>query len=172
MGSESGQAMIELMLGVIMILILVAGGVQLADIMRHHSAIDARIRGDAGVIAMSPLLFLDTPDYILTWDGGRDRQRFTADDRRVPGDPAAIKNIADHTARQGSQDWGVFLGLHQPSSIEALHQTPVPMMALGFVGVRCTVQVPVSDIVQELVYASPEVKEQEDCWMPVMRGLY
>ena len=69
---RAGQAMIEMMLGVILIMLLIAGMVQFVTIASTHSAIDAKIRGDAGVVAMSPLTAWDTPDYILTWKAGPD----------------------------------------------------------------------------------------------------
>ena len=169
--SRAGQAMIELMISVLMILILVAGTVQFMDVANMHRAIDARIRGDAGVVAMSPLTFFDTPAYALDWKEGDDGQRGTADDRMIVGPPSALYFVADHSARSAS-DWNLFSQLSHPSSLAELHQNPLPMIALGFVGVRLSQDVPVSDIVRQLVYNSPSVTVREDVWIPVTKGLY
>lgn len=169
--SRAGQAMIELMLGVILILILLVGTVQFVEVADAHTGIDARIRGRSGFLAMSPILLEDTPRYITTWQPGTDGQRFTADDQPVFGSPDAINRIASDTVNNPA-DWSVLSGLRQTSSLESLHQNPVPLMALGFIGIRQSATVPVSDIAQELFYDKSTVTVQEDCWMPIMNGLY
>ena len=169
---RAGQAMIEMMLSVLMILILVAGAVQFMDVAGMHRAIDSRIRGDTGVVAMSPLSFFDTPAYILNWRAGPDGQRGTADDEKVVGPPRALYLITDRSARSAA-DWTEFGKLSHPSSLAELHNTsPLPMIALGFVGVRLSQDVPVSDIARKLIYASPFVTVREDVWLPVTKGLY
>ncbi len=171
--------MIELMMGMIMILILLAGAVQFLDVADAHTGIDSCIRGGrsesdilgCGFIAMSPRTLEDTPRYIETWQPGADGQRFTADDRATCGSPDVIGDIANGSVNAAT-DWDAFSRLARPSSLEALHQSPVPLMALGFIGIRQTTAVPVSQIAQDLFYGSASVTVQEDCWMPIMNGLY
>jgi hypothetical protein len=177
--NRSGQAMIEAMIGVILILILVAGMVQFVDIARAHSRIDSRIRGDAGVAAMSPQLHenWDTPSYIVTWTPGRDGQRYTADDQAVVGSPDALRLIADHSVRANTDsDWNRFDDLEQRtshgSSLRNMHQPPLRMIELGFAGMRGREIVPVTNIIQELIYDRPDVLVQETVWIPVTRDLY
>lgn len=163
--------MIELMVSVLMILILIAGTVQFMDVANMHRAIDSRIRGDTGVLALSPLTTFDTPAYALNWEAGPDGQRGTADDKMDVGQPTALYTLSDHSARSVS-DWAEFTKLSHPSSLAELHQNSPPMIALGFVGVRLTQDVPVSDIVRQLIYNSPSVTVREDVWVPATKGLY
>ncbi len=170
---RAGQAMIEMMLGVILIMLLIAGMVQFVTIASTHSAIDAKIRGDAGVVAMSPLTAWDTPDYILTWKAGPDGQQFTADDQKTIGIPNTINLITSDSVRQGSPtDWNALAPLRNTSTLDLLHQSPTPLIDLGLIGIKLSQEVPVIDIIQELVYAKPTVTVEESVWFPVTKGLY
>lgn len=177
---RTGQAMIEAMIGVILILILVAGTVQFVDVARAHYVIDSRIRGDAGVIATSPPLPLASPDipaYILTWTPGVDGQRNTADDQAVLGPATTLYHLADHSTRATvPSDWNTFNDLAtitgHGSSVINLHQSPVQMSELGFVGVYGKLTVPISSLVQSLFYSHPDVVVREVVWVPVTRDLY
>jgi len=176
--TRAGQAMIEAMIGVILILILVAGTVQFGLIACAHSVIDSRIRGDTGVTALSPpVISPDTPAYILTWTPGADGQRYTADDRAVYGGPDTLLRIADHSARASTAgDWDSFDSLERitghDSSLRNLRHAPVPMGALGFVGMRYRLAVPVSAIIRELVYDRADIQVSETVWVPMSRDLY
>jgi len=165
--------MIELMIGLITILILVAGIVQFVSLSQAYCTMDGQIRSNAGVVAMSSPA-VDTPQYILDWQIGSDGQHMTADDKPTTQTPTMFGFIADKTAtsNNAAADWAIFSQLSQPSSLAALYQNPNSIVPLGFVGVRYSKQVPVLDILQELVYNRASVQVQEDCWMPVMKGLY
>lgn len=162
--------MIELMLGVILIMLVLAGSLQFIDIASMHSAIDAHVRGDAGVVAMSPLTYWDTPACIKTWTPGPDGP-YTAGDQIVPGTPNTLNTIANYSVRVPT-DWNEFDQLRTPSSLVPLHLTLTSPEGLGFIGVRIAQDVPVSDIIQELVYPKPTVTVREDVWFPVTKGLY
>jgi hypothetical protein len=168
---RAGQAMIELMLGMIMLLILLIGAVQFLEVADAHTGIDSVIRGRTGFIAMSPRLLEDSPRYIQNWDPGTDNQRFTADDHATCIPATTIQTIANGSAA-GTAGWDAFSRLSQPSSLAALRGDPVPLMALGFIGLRLNSTVPVSEFAQELFYDHAEVLVQEDCWIPILNGLY
>ena len=170
-GRRSGQAMIELMGGLLLILLVVVGTLQFLDIAWVHSAIDSRIRGDAGVVAISSPLYVDQPDYILTWQEGADGQRLTADDRKVTGQPGVLYTIVDNSAADPA-DWAWFAQLSRPSSLDALHTPLVPLSALGFIGIRQSHDVPVRQIIQDLVYNKASVHVSEEVWLPITKNLY
>jgi hypothetical protein len=183
--SCSGQAMIELMLGMLLILILLVGVVQFVAVADAHSCLDSRIRGNyddmggsygCGVRAMQPLSPLTecTPLYITTWSNGPDGQRFTADDTRKTKSPDTLQLIAEKSVKVPT-DWNQFAKLAHPSSLGALHglsATNQDITALGFIGLRYDVTLPVSAFAQDLFYNKPDVVVQEDCWRPIMNGLY
>lgn len=169
--------MIEMMLGIILVMILLAGVVLFADVSLMHGAIDSRIRGDAGVVALSPLTYLDIPDYIRNWREGPDGQRLTADDQKVLTSPNALADIANRSVRAGhATDWAQVDEAERRSgricSLKSLKQTPVPVVALGFVGVRIERDVQVPQSTQDLLYNSPVVKVQEETWVPECKDLY
>jgi len=169
--SRAGQAMIEMMLGVILILLLLVGTSLFLDVADVHTGIDSRIRGRSGFLAMSPMLLEDAPRYIEDWQAGSDNQRYTADDRATCKSPVAIQMIANRTVTNNA-DWSVFGSLAHASSLEALHGSPVPLAALGFVGLREQARVPVSEFAQQFFYDKSDVVVCEDCWIPILNGLY
>jgi len=172
--SRAGQAMIELMLGMILILILLAGTVQFLNVANAHTGMDATIRGQAGYLAMSPGPAENTPKYIQTWLPGPDGQPFTADDvaqLKSPNTPNAIAVIANESV-VAPADWTVLDTLSNTPSLEVLSQEAGFLTALGFVDVSEAATVPVSDLAQSLFYSSQSVTVKEDVWMPIMSGLY
>ena len=168
--SCAGQAMIELMLGMILILLLLEGTVQFLNVANAHTGMDATARGQAGLLAMSPNPAENTPRAIQTWLPGPDGQEFTADDVAQLEAPNAIAVIANESAAK-SADWTVLNTLTNTPSMEVLSQSGA-LTALGFVDVSQSTTVPVSDLAQSLFYNSPSVTVKEDVWMPIMNGLY
>lgn len=173
---QSGQAMIEVMIGIILILIVVVGAVQFLIVSDTHSGIDGSIRGKTGFLAMSPFTLADSPSYFQTWDPGGDGQRFTADDKPLPAGglpPNTIAAIANYSVRdQTPTDWNTFGNLAHPSSLDALHAVPVPLVDLDFVTTHQAIAVPIEDIAQQLFYGNAFATVQEDVWLPIMKGLY
>ncbi len=168
---RAGQAMIELMLGMILILILLSGAMLFLTVADTQSGLTAVIRGGTGRVAMAPIATMDTPRYISNWNAGRDGQRFTADDTATTRRPTTLQLIAGRTVANTSQ-WQPFANLHHPSTLEALQHDPVPLMALGFIGVRLSTDVTVPQIAQDLFYADATVTVQEESWIPILNGLY
>lgn len=171
--SRSGQAMIELMLGIILILILLTGNELFQFVASAQTNMDGKIRGNTGFLAMSPLTEEDTPSYIVNWTPGPDGQRFTADDQTVPfpGGVNAISTIAADSVAHVT-DWNQIGSLAYPCSLEALGQLPTPLMSLGFVGTSQTTIVPVSEAAQGLFYGNANATVQESVWIPILNGLY
>jgi len=173
LSARSGQAMIEMMVGVIVILIVVVGLVQYMAVAGMHRSIDSQIRADTGVTAMSPLTYYDTPSYILNWTVGPDNQPYTADDQVQVGSSATLTTIANKSVLTSDPgEWNEFDSLSHASSLKAVHQDSQPTAALGFVGVCLQQKVDVSSAAQELFYRSPYVTVKEIVWMPATEGLY
>jgi len=169
----SGQAMIELMLGVIMIMLLLAGTELLLSIANAHCSIDGGVRARSGTAAFTASPD-DTPRNIGNWQAGPDGLQYTADDVASISYNNTVGLIAGNTATNQAQmaEYLALAKFARPSSFATLSQAPAPLGALGFVGYRWSTTVPVSQIAQDLFYNSQNVTVQEDVWMPVMSGLY
>ena len=89
------------------------------------------------------------------------------------GIPNTINLITSDSVRQGSPtDWNALAPLRNTSTLDLLHQSPTPLIDLGLIGIKLSQEVPVIDIIQELVYAKPTVTVEESVWFPVTKGLY
>lgn len=168
---RSGQAMIELMLGLILILLLLVGSTEFMTVANKHNDLTSVIRSQAGLRALAPVLIEDTPPYIVNWQPGTDGQRYTADDVSTLGSPVTISRVASYSVANAS-DWNAVGTLAQPSSLEQLQQDPPPLAALGFVNSSMSVSLPVSAIAQDLFYNQPEILVQEQIWLPNVNELY
>ena len=174
---RSGQAMVELMIGMILILILLAGIGQFLQVAYVHTDMDAAVRGEAGRLAMSQNPAERTPRNIQTWLPGPDNQPLTADDVVKGGSPVTIVTIANDSVLKPS-DWAELNTelQQQPKlplpSLDVLQQQGGALTAMGFVDSSQSATVPVFDLARELFYDSQDITVKEDVWMPVMSGLY
>ena len=163
--------MIELMIGLILILILVAGAIQFMVVAFAHSRLDGNLRGETGLRALSPQAFLDTPQYLQTWNPGPDGQRLTADDQAVAASSRTLGVIANDSV-VNTTDWNVLNSLANGSSLRQVAQSAAPEADLGFVKKGQSLSVLVSDVAQKLFYSQDTVIVKEEVWLPIMTGLY
>ena len=163
--------MIELMLGMILILILVAGTIQFMVVAFAHAGLDGNLRGEVGLLALSPQAFQDTPRYIQTWDPGADGQRLTADDQAKLTSSRTLAVIANDSIVQPT-DWNFLNALSKGCSLRQIDQSAAPEANLGFVKKTQALSVSVSDVAQNLFYASDTIIVKEEVWLPILNGLY
>ena len=78
--NKNGQAFVELILGIIVIIIILTGGVQHLAVSNAHRALTTTVRGEVGELALSDSPTISAPLYIRTWNPGRDGIRHTDDD--------------------------------------------------------------------------------------------
>jgi hypothetical protein len=75
-----GQAMIELIIGLVAVLALFAGLVQISTLAKAQNDTLADARRRVGLWAISDTTIADSPDYIRHWSDGPDGSPYTADD--------------------------------------------------------------------------------------------
>jgi hypothetical protein len=168
---RSGQAAIELVLGILMIIILFAGGLQYLTVANVQRQMVTSLRGEAGAQAQMAGVAVELADYLLTWDNGADDTAYTADDRPIRGIPFMLASIAERTVRDDGE-WGYVSGLPNPTPIFGLHENPMPMLELSLVKAEDSEDVPVDEAVQNLIYGRDHVRVKHTVWMPAMGGLF
>ena len=166
---ESGQALVELTVALIAVLVLVAGLLQIAALSRAHlDAIDVA-RERAGMRALGGLIGAESPPmhYLRNWSFGPDGRAYTRDDVPLRGHPDLVRQGVLRHARPGA------LGLRLPGNAVSLAMTDEPLVHhFGLVGVRETSEpVPLLSTVQRMIYRADEITFEPVVWSVQLEGL-
>ncbi len=163
----SGQAMIEFVVAILLVVIIMAGLLQFVELAGTKGVLLGQIRREAGEKAVSPRVALGVvPDYIRDWEPGSDEIRHTADDtfeRGVAGDTlqAAVVNrsVADPA------DWS-HLANARNTAIPDLHSSGQPMNALGFVHASLEEEVTLLPAMRDWIIGKESITVGAELWYP------
>jgi hypothetical protein len=171
---RAGQAAIEFVSGLLLLLLAVTGIIHVSRMGRTSLFLHSVLRGDAGERAMEGVVS-ESPEYISDWQPGEDQTRYTADDQPVVNGAAlaaTLDSLTTHSVRSPG-DWDyVENQTRLPVSMISLQASPAMATTLGFVHREETLHVPVDTVLRQLVYDKDEVAIKEEVWMPLMGGLY
>ncbi len=173
--SRSGQAAIELVAGLLLLLLVLTGLIHVNRMARTSLFLHAVLRGDAGEQAMEDTALSAAPLYISDWQAGADGVRYTADDQPVRNGAFLSSTLSTLTqdSVKNADDWSYVTDLDRlPTSMVQLNASPAMAATLGFVHREETLHVPVDPVLRQLVYGKDEVAIKEEVWMPLMGGLY
>ena len=172
---RSGQAAIELAVGLLLFLILLSGIIHVNRMARTSLFLHAVLRGDAGMQAMADTAMSVAPLDISDWQAGPDAIRFTADDQPVRNGailPATLASLTGYSVKD-PDDWGYVKDLSRlPTSMVQLNASPLAATTLGFVHREETLHMTVDPVIRQLIYGKDKVAIKEEVWMPLMGGLY
>lgn len=171
---RSGQAAVEFIVGLLLMLIVLTGIIHVCRMSRTSLFLHSVLRGNAGEEAMSVISSAST-GYISDWQAGPDGIRYTADDQPVRNSAmllATLDLLTRYTA-ENPDDWNYIAGgTRLPVSMVTLHASPIMATTVGFVHAEETLHVPVDTVIRQLIYDKDEVAIKEEVWMPLMGGLY
>ena len=175
-GFRSGQAAIELIAGMLLLLIVVTGLIHVNRLGRTSLFLHSVLRGMAGELAMEDTTVSAAPEFISDWQAGVDGERYTADDTAVRNGAmllSTLDTLVDRSVKN-PDDWKYVTDSSLlPVSMIQLQASPVMATTmLGFAHEEATLHVPVDPVIRQLVYGKDEVAIKEEVWMPLMGGLY
>lgn len=172
---RSGQAAIEFVACLLLLLLVISGTVHVNRMARTSLFLHSVLRGLSGKEAMESGSASLAPEYISDWKAGADGDRYTADDTIVRNG-AALPSILGTLTRlsvKEEDDWNAVSEKSVlPVSMAVLQRSPIASTVLGFVHREETLHVPVDTVIRELVYDKDKVAIKEEVWMPLMGGLY
>ncbi len=172
--SKSGQALIEVMIGMVVILVLVSSILQIASMCRAHTDVMVEARAEAAERCMFELgpgmETLSDADYIGDWNEGNDQRRLSRDDEHDTGDTAAFQEkVVDKSAT----DWSIIDSVPN-NRISRLRADPMVISSFGLVKGYATdsAKLDMLPAFRHLVYKADSIDVEATTWMTLCKGVY
>jgi len=171
---HAGQASVELIVAIVLMLIVCTGLLHISRLARTSLFLQSVLREAAGTRAMESGAISEDAEYITDWDDGADDLRYTADDRPVLGSGSVSSTFLSliDTSVNTAGDWQyVTDDTHLPSSMIQLHNVPMLQTAVEMTHEKERLYVPVESVIRQLVYDKDEIPIEEEVWMPLTGDL-
>jgi len=166
-GGASGQALVEFVVALVVILVLVAGTLQISLMGVRHSRLMAEARREAGQKAMQDLAPFSGPTFIGACTVGPDGIAYTRDDGVTAGNSGAFVAGVVGYAQPTELDT-----IRPGSPVSAIANTAFPQLMFGLVEGEKTETMPLIPVVRELIYRQDAVELKGSAWMTWTKGLY
>ena len=157
-----------MVVGLVAILVLFAGLLQIADLGFQHTNAMIAARTTAGQHAMGDTFISDAPgpQFIQDWNPGPDKKTHSADDQVIGIDPStAVKMIVDPAKPDDLQ------AAVKGNQISALN-TGSLIMGFDFVhGRQQSPNIQLTPIIRHIVYGTDTMRVQGDAWLVWSKGI-
>jgi hypothetical protein len=167
--SRRGQALIELAAGLVVILVLVAGLLQIGILSRAHLDVVDLARERAGRRALGEWYGTAAPPpvFLRNWSQGTDGRPYTRDDLPLRGNPAAVR---DGIVRFGAP---AALRVLAPGNAFSAAMDEDPLVThFGLVGAREeSLPIPLLPAVRTLIYRADSITLEATAWSVRLDGL-
>lgn len=167
--NRRGQSIVETMVGLVALVVLIAGLLQVASLAEKHTQAMNAARKEAAQLAMTDLTLFFTPDFIKDWQEGGDTKRYTKDDTSTAGDLYAFENVIVSKAADAA-GWTLIDSI-PGNDISAIH-SGIPQAALGLVNGHEEAEVDLLPAFQSLIYDAPSITVEGDVWLTQTGGFY
>ncbi len=168
-GGKSGQSLVELVVGLLALVLVLMGLLQIGRIGMEHTQVLMEARRDADTLVMQDRFLRPEPGAFYA-DGvveGRDRRPHTQHDYTMPGDPGRI--IRDVVAHANVEDVSVWV----PENAMEDFQYPSSFMQpfdLTY-SHRMSDSIEMYPIIRNLVAGRDSMRVSRTVWMPWLRGV-
>jgi hypothetical protein len=173
---SGGQAMVEFLVGLVAVISLLAGLLQIVTLTRTHLDAMVAARAEAGGFAILDQNLLFDPDYIRDWDAGPDARRHTRDDDpdlsvRVGEFKGTIVNRAGRNPNVAPRDWELIESLPDPR-LGQMRDSDDPDTLFGLVKGHGGGRVALTNAVRHLLYRAEYIDVDADVWLTRTGGVY
>ena len=172
---RQGSAMLELMIGLVTIVALFAGLVQIVSLSGARHATHVEARSMAGLNALDDLGNgmgqLSDADYIADWDAGDDGRRHTYDDSASGGSPMSFSDDIVQSSSPDGAGWSI---IQQAAGdrLSPLLGQPNPAALFGLVEGEANATVELLPAVKSLLYNADSIEVESRAWMTWTKGIY
>ena len=164
---RDGQAIVEFVVALVVILVLVAGIIQIAWMGHRHSLAMGEARREAGVKAMMDLSSFESPRYIQSCTPGPDGIEYSRDDDASAGDRSGLNGGILEYAHPDD------LGSVAPGNrVSVMADSEMPEVMFGLVKGEKREAVELMPIVRQLLYRDDAVEVRGLAWLTWTKGIY
>ncbi len=167
--SRSGQAIIEMVVGLVAILVLVAGLLQLGRLGHEHTQLMMEAREEAGQYAMSDQYALEAPEpqYLYNWSEGGDGRRHSRDDRPLY---ALSQDVSDEVLVHAKP--GELANRVGDNLVSAAYANEAILESFRLVhGRDKSDDIPLYPVIRSLVYNADSIQLESDVWLTWARDI-
>jgi hypothetical protein len=164
---RSGQALTELVVALVALLVLVAGIIQISLLGLLQTRAMTEARRQAGAKAMLDVAPFAGPEYIADRDVGDDQTSYSRDDGFSRGDVGVFQAGIVRYSRPADLD------RQQPGNrFGELARSPFPHLQFGLVEGESHATTNLIPIVRTLLYRADEVEVEGKAWLTWTKGIY
>jgi hypothetical protein len=164
---SSGQAIVELVVALVVILVLFASIIQVSLLGVHQSWTMGEARKLAGVKAMSAASSFESPRFIEACTVGRDGVAFTRDDDVTVEAPSVFT-----TGLAGYAHPTELNKIRPDNPVSVLAGSDMPQAMFGLVQGEKTDTVKLMPIISQLIYGADAVEVRGSAWLTWTKGIY
>lgn len=164
---RKGQAIVEFVVAMVVIMVLFAGILQYCRLGLLQSRAMTEARRLAGVKAMQDLSPFDSPQYIHNCTTGLDGVAYSRDDGVSLDTPALLESGIVSFAHPDGLDQVI-----PDNPVSALAKAQMPEALLGLVHGEKESSMPVLPLVKELIYHADAVDVRGSAWLVWTKGIY
>lgn len=175
--NKYGQALVEVMICIVVVMVLVSAILQIALMSKAHTDVMVEARSEAGNLAMTDLSqgmnLLADPEYIRDWFEGPDTRRLSRDDEHDAGDPGSFQSTIVNASVHDPSGWDI-IDAAPYNRLSMLHADPLTVNSLGLVkgSASSTLSLEMLPAFRHLVYRSGSVELEATAWMTLCKGVY
>ena len=166
----SGQAMVEFMAGLVVVLVLLTGLIQIGQLAHAHTRTMIAARAAAGQLAMSSTPPVSKPaSYIYSWFPGPDQRRYTRDDMSLIHSNTGALPIPSELVGQSHLEWVPDAPVN---ALTTLRDSSNPAVDFCLVSGEASESVHILPIIRRLVYARSTLEVESEAWLVWAGGIY
>lgn len=171
--SKKGQAMVEFVVAVVLIMLVVGGILTVANLQRA----DAKSMLAATSEAIDSAMGNSIPDNfspVKDWNNGPDGYEQTKDDKKISGNLSNVRNSITGVAAPNG-DWSAFSRSDGDSvvydDIKQLDKSG-GTSTIGMIEAEASETAEIPPVIQRTLGMDSEVNVENQVWMPKTEGLY
>lgn len=165
---RAGQAMVELVIALLVIVLVISGLTQFIQLSNEKETMMGDLRGEAGVAAIDGSAAASAPKYIVNWQEGGDEMRHTGDDPYTTGsfNSKLGADVLDLSVNNEA-DWSYISGAVN-NDLYNLRTSPGASASLGFVRRSEKKTIELMPAIKEFIIDRDSITVGEEIWMPIM----
>ncbi len=173
----SGQALIELCVCLVAIVVVLAGLLQLTTLTMMQTETMMEARAEAASAAMAEIALVPSVPYIKTWtesprNAEGDDVRYTADDEAstIKNTESFFNTMPDKSVSDASE-WNVFEDDQNP--FVTMHSSRgIPSSYFGLVKGDASATTNILNAFRSLIYSNDSITINSEVWMTRTKGIY